>query len=164
MQKVTILRLLADAGTLAAEYHDLTVRELSTKRVQMDEIWSFIHSKERKVQQKNWGKRHGDSWTWVAMDADSKLVINWLVGGRDGNFGRKFVADLAERLTDRVQLTSDGWQVYRDAVARATLLFYSKTGDYKFRPVLRPYYAEHVKKRYTEQADGRMKFTAAAMF
>lgn len=117
--KVTILRLLADAGTLAANYHDLTVRNLPTQRVQMDEAWSFIHSKKKNVKPQNWGKGHGDAWTWVSLDADSKLVINWLVGGRDSYFGRLFVADLADRLQNRVQLSSDGWQVYRDAVDRA---------------------------------------------
>jgi IS1 family transposase len=119
VNKVTVLRLLADAGTLAAQFHDLTVCDLSTKRVQVDEIWSFVHSKDRNVRPANWGKGHGDNWTWVAMDADSKLVINWLVGGRDSKNGREFVADLADRLNDRIQLTSDGWAVYRDAVARA---------------------------------------------
>ncbi len=119
VNKVTVLRLLADAGTLAADYHDLTVRNLATKRVQVDEIWSFVHSKDANVRSENWGKGHGDSWCWVSMDADTKLVINWLVGGRDMRYGRAFVADLASRLTDRVQLTSDGWQVYRDAVKRA---------------------------------------------
>src|SRR5205823_2322429 len=101
VNKVTVLRLLADAGTIAAQYHDLTVRDLSTKRVQMDEIWSFCHSKQRNVRPQNWGKGHGDVWTWVAMDADSKLAINWVVGGRDAAFGRRFVADLADRLADR---------------------------------------------------------------
>ncbi|MDB5320108.1 MAG: transposase [Phycisphaerales bacterium] len=105
VNKVTVLRLIADAGTLAIEYHDLTVRNLITKRVRLDEIWSFVHSKERNVQSKNRGKGHG-TWTWVAMDSDSKLIINWLVGGRDASFGREFVADLADRLTDRIQLTS----------------------------------------------------------
>lgn len=117
--KVTILRLLADAGTLAMNYHDMTVRNLPTARVQMDEAWSFVHSKQRNVKPENWGKGHGDAWTWVALDADSKLVINWLVGGRDADYGRLFVEDLADRLQDRVQLTSDGWQVYREAVERA---------------------------------------------
>jgi IS1 family transposase len=117
--KVTVLRLLADAGTLAAQYHDLMVTDLQTKRVQMDEIWAFVHSKEKNVRQQNWGKGHGDVWTWVAMDADSKLVINWTIGGRDASYGREFVADTASRLTDRVQVTSDGWQVYRDAIKRA---------------------------------------------
>lgn len=119
VNKITILRLLADAGTLAEQYHDLTVGELATKRVQVDEIWSFCHSKEANVQPKNWGKGHGDTWTWVSIDADSKLVINWTVGGRDAGAGRQFVADLADRLTDRVQITSDGWCVYRDAINRA---------------------------------------------
>ncbi len=117
--KVTILRLLADAGTLAEQYHDLMVRDLHTKRVQLDEIWSFTHSKQRNVRPENWGKMHGDTWTWVSMDADNKLVINWMVGGRDAGHGRPFVADLADRLSDRVQITSDGWQVYIDAVKRA---------------------------------------------
>jgi IS1 family transposase len=119
VSKITVLRLLSDAGTLAAQFHDLTVCELSTKRVQLDEIWSFVNAKNQNVQSKNWGKGYGDCWTWVAIDADSKLVINWRVGGRDAGSGRPFVADLAERLNDRIQLTSDGWQVYRDAVKRA---------------------------------------------
>jgi IS1 family transposase len=119
VSKITVLRLLADAGTFAAQYHDLMVRELETKRVQVDEIWSFCHSKNKNVQQKDWGKGYGDVWTWTAIDADSKLVITWTVGGRDLDYGREFVGDLADRLEDRVQLTSDGWQVYRDAVAKA---------------------------------------------
>jgi len=119
VSKVTILRLPADAGTLAVQYHDLMVRDLRTKRVQVDEIWSFCHSKQKNVRPINFGKLHGDVWTWVAMDADSKLVINWTVGGRDAKYGRMFVGDLAERLADRVQITSDGWQVYREAVTRA---------------------------------------------
>jgi len=117
--KVTVLRLLADAGTLAADYHDLTVRDLSTKRVQLDEIWSFCHSKNRNVQSKDWGKGYGDCWTWVSLDADKKLAINWFVGGRDQGAGTKFVADLAERLLDRVQITSDGLRSYIEAVKRA---------------------------------------------
>jgi len=119
VNKVTVLRLLADAGTLAAQWHDLVVRDLETKRVQMDEIWAFCHSKEKNVKPQNWGRGHGDIWTWVSMDADSKLAINWRVGGRDSGTGHAFVADLADRLNNRVQLTSDGWQVYREAVARA---------------------------------------------
>jgi IS1 family transposase len=119
VNKVTVLRLLADAGTLAAQYHDLTVRDLATKRVQVDEIWAFCHSKENNVRPQNWGRGHGDNWTWVSMDADSKLVINWLVGGRDSAYATDFVMDLADRLTDRIQLTSDGWQPYREAVTRA---------------------------------------------
>jgi IS1 family transposase len=117
--KITVLRLLADAGTFCAQFHDLYVRGLSTQRVQVDEIWSFVHSKKRNVKPKDWGKGYGDAWTWVSIDSDSKLIINWVIGGRDADYGRAFVADMADRLADRIQLTSDGWQVYLDAVSRA---------------------------------------------
>src|SRR5438046_499798 len=69
VNKVTVLRLLADAGTLAAQWHDLVVRDLETKRVQMDEIWSFVGCKEKNVKQ--WGVGRGDCWTWCSLDADS---------------------------------------------------------------------------------------------
>jgi len=85
----------------------------------MDEIWSFIHSKNQNVRDTNWGKGYGDCWTWVSLDADSKLAINWHIGGRDSKSGREFVSDLSDRLKDRIQLTSDGLQVYLDAVKRA---------------------------------------------
>jgi IS1 family transposase len=117
--KNTIVKLLADLGERCAEFHDNHVRNLKTRRVQMDEIWSFCHSKEQNVKPENWGKGHGDVWTWVAIDADSKLVSNWHVGGRDQGAATLFVADLADRLADRVQLTSDGWGPYREAVKRA---------------------------------------------
>jgi IS1 family transposase len=117
--KVTILRLLADAGTLALKHHNIVVRDLATKNVQMDEVWSFVHSKDKNVQPKNWGKGVGSVWTWVAMDSDSKLVINWHVGGRDQGAGTIFVCDLADRLANRVQLTSDGLAAYRESVKRA---------------------------------------------
>ena len=119
VSKPTILRLIGLLGDACQKFHDDKVHSLDSKRVQMDEIWSFVHSKEQNVRDGQWGKGYGDVWTWIALDADSKLVINWAVGGRDAKIGREFVADLASRLNDRVQLTSDGWQVYRDAVARA---------------------------------------------
>jgi IS1 family transposase len=119
VSKITILRLLADAGTLALDYHNETVRNLESKHVQLDEIWSFVNAKEKNVQPKNWGKLHGSVWTWVALDADSKLVINWSIGGRDSKYGREFVADLADRLTERTQITTDGFAPYRDAIKRA---------------------------------------------
>jgi len=119
VNKITVLRLIADAGTFAQRYHDEKVHSLETKRVQVDEIWSFVHSKARNVKPENWGKGHGDAWTWVAMDADSKLVINWHVGGRDRDAAREFINDLADRLLDRIQLTSDGLSAYIDAVAES---------------------------------------------
>jgi IS1 family transposase len=117
--KVTVLRLLADAGTLAADYHDLMVRNLGAERIQLDEVWSFVHSKNANVRPENHGAGHGDAWTWVSIDADTKLVINWLVGKRTGDCADEFVGDLADRLTNRVQITSDGFQAYRAAVAKA---------------------------------------------
>src|SRR4051812_2790418 len=74
VNKVTVLRLLADAGTVAAKYHDLVLRDLETKRVQVDEIWAFVHSKEKNVQPKNWGKFHGDSWTSEEESTGGRLT------------------------------------------------------------------------------------------
>ena len=119
VNKITVLRLLADAGTLAADYHDLTVRELATKRVQLDEIWSFCYCKADNITKENYAPERGDVWTWVAIDADKKLAISWLVGNRGGACANEFVADLADRLADRVQITSDGWDAYRTAINKA---------------------------------------------
>jgi len=116
VSKITILRLLADAGTLAAQFHDLTVRDLATKRAQLDEIWSFVHSKEKHVRDENCAKGYGDNWTWVAIDSDSKLVVNWLVGGRDAGHAWVFVNDLAARVKGRMQITTDGLPAYRQVV------------------------------------------------
>jgi IS1 family transposase len=119
VNKITVLRLLADAGTFAADFHDLTVNELATKRIQLDEIWSFCHTKVRNLKVTDWGKGYGDVWCWVSIDADSKLAINWHVGGRDQGEGTRFLTDLASRLTDRVQLTTDGHAAYFQSVKRA---------------------------------------------
>lgn len=119
VSKVTILRLLADAGTLASQFHDLMVRGLDCKRVQVDEIWSYVFAKKKNVGPKNWGKNYGDAWVWTALCADSKLIISWVVGGRDLDYARPFLKDVASRLTDRIQLTSDGHATYLDAVPKA---------------------------------------------
>jgi IS1 family transposase len=120
VNKVTVLRLLADAGTLAAQYHDLTVRDLTTRRVQCDEIWGFIGAKQKNVPTDLQGVFGiGDAWTWVAIDADSKLVIGYTVGQRNGWYAHKFMTDVADRLANRVQLTTDGLKAYLDAVDTA---------------------------------------------
>jgi IS1 family transposase len=93
--------------------------DLPTQSVQLDEAWSFCHSKNANVKLNDFGKGYGDCWTWVSIDADSKLVINWLVGGRNSGYANRFVADLADRLADRVQVTSDGFAPYRGAVKKA---------------------------------------------
>lgn len=112
--KVTVLRLLADAGTLAADLHDLMVRDLEVDRVQVDELWSFVGAKQKQVDRG--AKAEGSVWTWTAMDADSKLMIAYLVGQRDGGYATEFVLDIADRVNGRFQLTSDGHAAYLDAV------------------------------------------------
>ncbi len=116
----TVAKLLIDAGTACATYHDETVRNVKAKRVQCDEIWSFCYAKARNVPTaKNAPGRAGDVWTWTALDADSKLIVSWLVGGRDADYANAFMQDVADRLVNRVQLTTDGNIAYLDAVERA---------------------------------------------
>lgn len=116
----TITKLLVDAGKACIAFHDEHVRGVKAERVQVDEIWEFVYAKQRNVEAaKKAPAGAGDSWTWTAIDADSKLIISWLVGDRDGLTGLEFMTDLAERLTDRVQLTSDGLATYAGAVEEA---------------------------------------------
>ena len=118
--KNTILKLLADMGQACVEYQDKHVRKLTSRRVQCDEIWSFCHSKAKNVpEEKKDQFGYGDVWTWTAIDADSKLCISWCIGGRDSYTGMAFMQDVARRLSQRVQLTTDGHGVYLDAVERA---------------------------------------------
>ena len=113
----TISNLLVDAGEACSAYHDETVRLVRAKRVQVDEIWSFTYAKQKNVAMaKSAPVGAGDTWTWTAIDADSKLVVSWLVGPRDAGSAFTFVSDLADRLATRVQLTSDGLRLYLDAV------------------------------------------------
>lgn len=116
----TVLKLLADLGKACAAYQDRTLRNLPCKRVQADEIWSFCYAKEKNLPDEMKGKfGFGDVWTWTAIDADSKLIISWLVGGRSVSYASKFMADVASRLTNRVQLTTDGHKAYLRAVEKA---------------------------------------------
>lgn len=116
----TVTKLLEDAGNACAAYHDRVVKDLTSARIQCDEIWSFCYAKERNVPERMKGTPGvGDVWTWTAMDADSKLVISWLVGGRDAGYATEFIDDLAGRLATRVQLTTDGRRVYLEAVESA---------------------------------------------
>ncbi len=116
----TVSKLLVDAGRFCAGYHDANVRDVKAKRVQVDEIWSFTAAK-----QKNVGKMKapiagaGDTWTWTAIEADTKLIISHFVGGRDGDCAKWFMDDVAARLATRVQLTSDGHKAYLEAVEGA---------------------------------------------
>lgn len=116
----TVTKLLEDSGIACREYQDKTLRNLPCKRVQMDEIWAFCFSKQKNVSPEHQGQLgHGDVWTWTALCADTKLMVSWLVGGRDGEYAAAFVHDLAGRLANRVQLTSDGHKAYLEAVDSA---------------------------------------------
>jgi IS1 family transposase len=118
--KGTILSLLAKVGTACAEFHDRTVRGIKTRRIQCDEIWQFCYAKEKNVPEDKKGQfGYGDTWTWTAVDADTKLTVSYLVGTRDAGSAYHFMHDLAGRLTSRVQLTTDGHRVYLDAVENA---------------------------------------------
>jgi IS1 family transposase len=115
--KNTVIKLMIEAGKACADYHDTHVRNLKSARVQVDEIWSFVYSKQANAPTtKLQVEGRGDCWTWTAIDADSKLMISWYVGSRDGDSAFEFLCDLKDRLATRVQLTSDGLNAYRDAV------------------------------------------------
>lgn len=115
--KISVLRLLVDAGSLAAEHHDLMVRRVASKRVQSDEVWSFCGCKAKA---KAAGARgDGDVWVWIASDADTKLVISYLVGQRDSDHAHTLMHDLAERVDGRIQLSTDGLSTYVAAVESA---------------------------------------------
>jgi IS1 family transposase len=111
----TVTKLLVDVGRACQNFHNNTVHNVAASRVQCDEIWSFVYSKQKNVPDDKEGEA-GDVWTWVALDSDSKLVISWLVGSRDVDSATIFMQDLASRLKDRVQLTTDGHKAYREAV------------------------------------------------
>ena len=116
----TVTKLLMDAGAACAEYHDETVRDVRAKRVQADEIWSFTYAKQANVEKaKKAPEGAGDTWTWTALEADSKLIISWYVGPRDPGSADTFMMDLAERLHGRVQLTTDGLGSYLTVVEDA---------------------------------------------
>ncbi|WP_137044688.1 DDE-type integrase/transposase/recombinase [Pseudolabrys sp. FHR47] len=115
--KNTVAKLLADVGQACAAYHDQHVRGLTSQRIQMDEIWSFVYAKNDNVKRaKSAPADAGDVWTWTAIDADSKLLVSWLVGDRTTYSALRFVDDLKSRLANRVQLTSDGHRPYLQAV------------------------------------------------
>lgn len=113
----TVAKLLEDAGEACAAHHDAAVRGVNAKRVQCDEIWSFCYAKQRNVATAKAAPADaGDVWTWTALDADSKLIVSYLVGGRDAGYAHEFMQDVAARLANRVQLTTDGHRAYLDAV------------------------------------------------
>ena len=116
----TVLKLLPEIGQACMEYQDKYVRNLTCKRIQCDEIWSFCYAKDKNVPQDKRGTFGlGDVWTWVAIDADTKLVASFAVGTRGAQTAKQFMDDLASRLANRVQLTTDGHRAYLEAVEGA---------------------------------------------
>jgi IS1 family transposase len=116
----TVSKILVDAGKVCAAYHDQYVRGLTCKRAKCDEIWSFCYSKDKNVKgAKAAPEGAGNVWTWTALDADTKLICAWAVGGRDAESARNIMEDLRSRVKTRMQLTTDGLRLYLDAVQEA---------------------------------------------
>lgn len=120
VSKDTVMKLLVDIGTVCAEYQDKHLRNLDCRLLQCDEIWSFCYSKQKNISPENQGIfGYGDVWTWTAIEQETKLVPCWHVGGRDAAAAYEFITDLASRLANRVQLTTDGHKAYLEAVEGA---------------------------------------------
>ena len=116
----TVAKLLIDAGKVCADLHDELVQNVTASKVQCDEIWTFTAAKQKNVStMKTRVEGAGDTWTWTALDSDTKLIISWLVGGRDSEYAMAFMDDLRGRLANRVQLTTDGHKAYLEAVEEA---------------------------------------------
>jgi IS1 family transposase len=117
--KNTVMKLLSDVGLVCSVYQDHAMRDLGCERIQCDEIWTFVGAKQKHVTPERRAEGWGDIWTWVALDADTKLVPSYRVGPRDLNEATAFMTDLAKRLRHRVQLTTDGLNAYLLAVEGA---------------------------------------------
>lgn len=116
----SVAGLLVSAGKACEAFHDKTVRGVKSKRVQCDEAWCFVHCKQRNVATaKAAPEGAGDCWTWMGLDADNKLIIAYAVGGRDADYANAFMQDVADRLANRVQMTTDGHKAYLDAIEGA---------------------------------------------
>ena len=116
----TVTKLLVDAGEAAEAFHDQTVRGLNVSQLQMDEIWAFCQAKARNREaMKKPSMEAGDVWTFTALDRDSKLIVSWLSGDRDGPSTRAFALDAASRIVSPVQISTDGFSAYRDAISEA---------------------------------------------
>jgi IS1 family transposase len=119
VSKNTVIKLLLDLADACAEYHDRNVRNLRVRRLQCDEIWQYVGAKAKNTRPDKKAIGWGDVWTWTALDADTKLCVSYLVGGRDLGWAREFMVDCASRIRNRVQITTDGHKAYLEAVEDA---------------------------------------------
>ena len=115
----TVTKLLVDLGAACDKFHDEHVRNVRVRRLQADEIWCFIGAKAKNVRPEKKAEGWGDVWTWTGLDADTKLCVSYLVGGRDGGWAKEFMQDCANRIKGRVQITTDGHKAYLEAVEDA---------------------------------------------
>jgi IS1 family transposase len=115
----TVTKLLVDLGAACMKFHDEHVRNVRVKRLQCDEIWAYVGAKARNVSPEKKEIGWGDVWTWVGIDADTKLVVSYLVGGRGADWAMDFMQDCADRIKGRVQVTTDGHRAYLEAVESA---------------------------------------------
>jgi IS1 family transposase len=117
--KHTVLKLLKDLGCAAAAFHDAHVRGLRVRRLQCDEIWAFVYGKDKNLTLEQVQAGAGSVWTWTAIDADTKLIVSYMLGDRGAATAQSFMRDVAGRIANRIQLTTDGHRVYADAVEDA---------------------------------------------
>ncbi len=157
VSKNTVTKLMVDAGKACADFQDKALRDLPCKRIQCDEIWSFIYCKDKNVQRAKAAPQDaGDVWTWTAICADTKLVPAWRVGDRSGMTAIDLMDDLRERLANRVQLTTDGHKAYLEAVEGAF------GGDVDYAQIIKIYGGEtgskgHEKKYSPAECTGTQK-------
>lgn len=117
--KNTVVKLLVDLADACVDYHHRNVRNLKVRRLQCDEIWNFVGAKAKNASPEKKAEGWGDTWTWTALDADTKLCVSYLVGGRDLGWATEFMEDCASRISNRVQITTDGHKAYLEAVESA---------------------------------------------
>jgi IS1 family transposase len=122
----TVTKLLVDLGAACEQYHDEHVRNVRVRRLQCDEIWCFVGAKAKNVTLEQKAQGWGDTWTWTGLDADTKLCVSYLVGGRSASWAMEFMLDCAARIKGRVQVTTDGHKAYLEAVETA----FGATCDY----------------------------------
>lgn len=144
VSKDTVLKLQVEAGYRSADYQDKTFRGLACKRIQCDEVWAFCYAKTKNVPSDKQGKfGYGDVWTWTAIDADTKLIPSFTVGNRDAVSARILIDDLAQRLKNRIQLTTDGLSVYVQAVEN------SFGADIDYAMLIKTYESSQEETRYS---------------